>query len=341
MTWSPEADALTCEHCDHRLEVPRAEGTIVENPLGEAATAERGYGREVRVVHCRNCSANVTFEEQTTSSHCLFCGSPQVLAQSANRNALRPGSLIPLEVGRDAVREHFKKWTRGLWFRPNALKKVDRFDAAGLYVPYWTFDANVHSSWSADAGHYYWVTQTVPVMVNGKLQMRTQRVRKVRWVPAWGERDDSYDDLLVHASKGLTRDLAERLGSYDTTQLVPYRPEYLAGWHAEEYQIDLEEGWDTGQEKIEAAQRVLCAQDIPGDTYRNLRVQNHLSDVHWKHVLLPMWSVTYKFAGKTYPVLVHGQNGHVYGKAPLSWVKIGLLFVFVAVAIAIIALVAG
>jgi hypothetical protein len=59
-------------------------------------------------------------------------------------------------------------------------------------------------------------------------------------------------------------------------------------------------------------------------------VRNHVTDVRWKHVLLPIWSVAYRYGGKTYPVLVHGQTGRVVGRAPLSWAKILLLALVVA-----------
>jgi len=71
---------------------------------------------------------------------------------------------------------------------------------------------------------------------------------------------------------------------------------------------------------------------VPGDTHRNLRVSNQLEDVRWKHVLLPVWSLTYSFRGKNYAVLVHGQSGRVVGRAPLSWVKILLLVLAVGAA---------
>ena len=189
-----------------------------------------------------------------------------------------------------------------------------------MYVPFWTFDCNVHSDWSADAGYYYWVTRTV--MVNGK--PRTKRVRKIRWVPAWGSRDDVYDDLLILASRGLPQSLVDKLGGFNTEALVPYQPHYLAGWRAEEYQVDLEQGWNAGQERVEEIQRQRCSGDVPGDTQRHLRVKNLIRDVRWKHVLLPLWSLQYRFGGKTYAVLVNGQNGRIVGKAPYSWIKISL-----------------
>ena len=328
MSWDPKADALVCAYCEHRVVVPRSEGTLVERSLDEAGSAARGLGLDVRVRECRTCGARVAFGDRETSSNCVYCGSAHVLEQEANRNALRPESLVPLEVCSDRVRESFRDWLDGLWFRPNALKQTKRFEAVGVYVPFWTFDAAVHSDWSADSGTYYYVQEPTVVMVSGRPKLRTRRVRKIRWKPAWGDRDDSYDDLLVNASAGLRGDLVRKLGGFDTKQLVPYDAKYLAGWSAEEYSVDLEAAWGQGQSEIESLQRSRCAADVPGDTHRNLRVQNAIRDVRWKHVLLPLWSLQYDFRGKTYTVLVNGQTGQCAGDAPYSWIKI-LLFVAV------------
>ena len=176
----------------------------------------------------------------------------------------------------------------------------------------------------------------VSLTVNGKPVTRTRQVRKVRWVPAWGERDDRYDDLLVLASRGLPEALVEKLGGFDTSELVPYRPEYLAGWRAEEYQVDLAQGWERGRERICEIQRARCAGDVPGDTHRNLEVRNEIGEVTWKHVLLPLWSVQYRFRGKVYTVLVNGQTGRVVGEAPWSWVKLSLAALAVLVAGALV-----
>ena len=202
-------------------------------------------------------------------------------------------------------------------------------------MPFWTFDCRVHSDWSADAGHYYYVTVPKMVMVNGKARMQMVQERRVRWVPAFGQRDDAYDDWLVNGSH-LSAELIGELGRFDTAKLVPYRPEYLAGWTAEEYQVDLEQGWRLAQAAVVESQRDRCAGNVPGDTYRNLRVQNKIPGVRWKHVLLPVWSLQYSFQGKTYAVLVNGQTGKVAGKAPISWAKIAALVVGVIVAALIV-----
>ncbi|HEX9794932.1 MAG TPA: zinc ribbon domain-containing protein [Planctomycetota bacterium] len=340
--WDPEVDALRCDYCGESTPVPRAEGTVLERPLDEADLAERGFGLELKVAQCSECGARVAFEGVETAQHCVYCGSASVLAQTANRNAIRPESVVPLDVGARQVEVSFRQWAKGLWFRPNALKHAHTTKAVGVYVPFWTFDCRVHSDWSADAGHYYYVTVPYMVVVNGKPQMRMRQERRVRWVPAWGQRDDAYDDELVNASKGLPRALLARLGGFDTQQLVPYRPEYLAGWRAEEYQLDLHSGWEQGQAAVEDSQRARCSGDVPGDTQRNLRVHNLVADVRWKHVLLPVWSLQYPLGGKIYTVLVNGQSGRIAGEAPYSWNKIlGLVLAVAVVALLVVAMTMG
>ena len=339
MVWDPDADAQVCDHCDFKRPVPPSNATIVERPLEDAKTAARGFGTDARVAQCGSCGARVTFDGSETSTDCVFCGSAAVLAQEERRNPLRPESLIPLDVGRETVRKQFRKWTAGMWFRPNALKNIDQFQARGVYVPCWTFDANVRSDWSADSGTYYYVTVMVPVMMNGRMSILPQQVRHVSWTAVNGQRDDVFDDMLVPASGFVRGDLLRKLGAFDNKALVPYQPDYLAGWHAEEYQVDLADGWKIAQTQIEAQQNSRCSGDVPGDTQRDLRVANTVRDVRWKHILLPVWTLTYRCNGKPYTVLIHGQTGNVEGDAPISWAKVlGLIFgviLFFAIVVAV------
>lgn len=340
LRWAPEARALACDHCGARREVLVRDILVVERPLEARSiqAASTGFGLELRVLECETCGARTALEGTATSDRCPFCGSARVLDQGAHRNRVRPESLVPLEVGRDRVEAEFQKWVRSRWFRPNALRRQKSFQAAGVYVPAWTFDARAHSRWTAQSGTYYWETEHVTVVVGGKPRREARQVRKVRWQPAAGQRLDDFDDVPVLASKGIDAELGERLGRFDPVGFVPYRPEYLAGWRAEEYQVDLEEAWRRGRESMEATQRARCAGDVPGDTHRALRVETRLSDVRWKHVLLPIWSLTYEFRGKPYAVLVHGQSGRIVGRAPISWVKVLLALLAAAAIVAAVAL---
>ena len=62
--------------------------------------------------------------------------------------------------------------------------------------------------------------------------------------------------------------------------------------------------------------------DIGGDRQRVHSVNTKVSDVTFKHVLLPVWMAAYKFRGETYRVVINGRSGRVSGQRPWSFWKI-------------------
>jgi DNA-directed RNA polymerase subunit RPC12/RpoP len=320
----------------------QAPGAIREIPIEEGMRlATRGLGVQVQTINCKECGATVNVGQGERTTECAFCGSKQVLSQATNEQAIRPESLLPFRIPKDEANKRFGTWIGALWFRPSDLKKLAKVqEIGGVYVPFWTFDAQVTSHWSADRGYYYYETEHYTETVNGQTQHRTRQVQRTRWEPASGVRHDGFDDVLVCAGRALPQDLVDKLSTFDTKQLVPYRPEFLAGWRAEAYALDLMPAWGTGQQKIAAIQEGRCAGDIGGDTHRMLNVSNAFAGVTFKHTLLPVWIAAYRYNGKPYRFLVNGQTGEVVGVAPWSVWKITLLVLFLLAALgAIIAIV--
>ena len=77
--------------------------------------------------------------------------------------------------------------------------------------------------------------------------------------------------------------------------------------------------------------------DIGGDDQRIGQVNTQVSDVTFKHVLLPVWLAAYKYRGNTYRFVVNGRTGRVQGERPYSTWKIA----FAVLAGAILAVIAG
>ena len=339
MHWDAGASAMKCQFCARTVQPAEQEGSrsVVEYDLehGLAMASQRGYGVMVRTSVCKECGATVSFGEQTTSTRCDFCDSPQVMQQEGARNLIRPESVVPFQVDRGVATGKFEHWLRRLWFRPYDLKhKASVDEMNGVYIPYWTFDADVASRWTAQSGTYYYETEHYTDRdASGNTVSKTRQVRKVRWHWTSGRRQDHYDDLLVCASCGLPRDMAAKLRTFDTAALRPWEASYLAGWKAEEYAVDLNQGWKEAVDSMEASQRQRCSGDVPGDTQRFLSVDNQFSSERFKHVLLPLWIASYRYREKIYRFLVNGQTGEVTGKAPLSWFKILLLAALVTAAI--------
>ncbi|HEX6764281.1 MAG TPA: hypothetical protein VF103_02360 [Polyangiaceae bacterium] len=325
--YDPAIQAMRCPYCGSVQASGAAGAPIREIPLEEGfARAARGMGLPVTTTQCTRCGAVTHAASLEATAWCAFCNAPVVLYPT-DPNLIRPESLVPFLMNRAAANQLFTTWLHGLWFRPNALKRLASAHMLdGMYVPFWTFDAGVHSTWTARAGHYYYTTEHYTERVEGKTVQRTRQVRHTRWEPAAGARDDRYDDVLLCASRGLSGPLLGKVGPFDTRQLVPYDPSFLAGFRAEGYSIDLWTGWAQAYGIITASQRQRCAKDVPGDTYDDLAVRDDLAAISFKHVLLPIWIGAFWHTGQPYQFMVNGQTGEVVGKAPLSVEKI-ILFV--------------
>lgn len=333
--------AMKCPYCrsEQAIDIGSSHG-VREIPIEEGyRLALRGLGAPVTAIGCSECGATINVGEVERTAQCAFCGSHKVLPRAADPNLIRPESLVPFLVDQAAASQRFASWIRGLWFRPNDLKKLARVEQmGGVYIPFWTFDTLAQSRWTADAGYYYYETEHYTVVVNGRTETRTRQIRHTRWVPASGNRTDHYDDELVCASRGLPGDLVRRISSFDTKTLIPYSPQFLAGWRAESYAIDLSDAWMQAEAAILATQEGRCADDIPGDTFRFLNVDSRLSRTTFKHVLLPIWIAAYRYRGKVYRFLVNGQTGEIAGKAPWSVWKIVSFVAFLVLAIALLAM---
>ncbi|MFN8094800.1 MAG: zinc ribbon domain-containing protein [Vicinamibacteria bacterium] len=331
--WNPAKDALVCPYCGATspatLQQRGADTVIVEHDLAAALRGlgddRRGWPAEKTQVRCQSCQAISVLDAAKVGARCEFCGSASLVPYEQVKDAFRPESLLPLKIAEPQAREAMRRWYQGLWFAPNRFGVKAATDTVkGVYVPYWTFDAQASADWTADSGTYYWVEQ------GGKKE------RRVRWTPAAGHVDHFFDDDLVCASRGVDASLLRGIEPFPTDQLVPYDPGYLAGWVVERYQIDLVAAAQRSRQQMEAAVRAMCAQQVPGDTQRNLSVRAAYRDQTFKHILAPVWLVAYTYRGKAYQVVVNGVTGRIAGRRPWSWIKISLAVLAVIVVLVIL-----
>ncbi|HEY1328946.1 MAG TPA: zinc ribbon domain-containing protein [Casimicrobiaceae bacterium] len=336
--WVPAKQKLVCPFCG--TESPAkidVSGTIVEHDLAAALRAlpddARGWRADVRQVRCQSCNAISVLDPARQAQTCPFCGSAQLAPYAETKPAFRPESVLPLRVDETAARDGMRKWYGRLWLAPSALKRRALTDTVeGAYLPYWTFDAKVDARWAAEAGHYYYTTETY--VQNG--QTRTRQVQHVRWEPAAGQLSHFFDDDLVCASVGVRADLVRGVEPFPTDALKPYDAAYVAGWVVERYQIDLVGAAQRARADMEAQLRMLCAQQVPGDTYRNLQIDAHWSGQTFKHILAPVWLLTYHYGTRGFQCVMNGVTGAIRGEYPKSPWKIALLALAVIVVVIVL-----
>jgi len=337
--WNPKKQALVCPFCgtESPVQIDKS-GEVVEHDLVAALRglpdSSRGWQADKISVKCQSCQAISVVDTSKQAQNCPFCGSAQLVPYEQTKDAFRPESLLAFKITETQARDTIRSWYGRVWFAPNALKKQALTDTVkGVYLPYWTFDANVAARWRAEAGHYYYTTETYQDN-NGRTQ--TRQVQHVRWEPAAGELEHFFNDELVCASVGVKPALLRGIEPFPTTnQLVPYSAGYVTGWTVERYQIDLVAAAQNSRTQMENELRQLCAAQIPGDTYRNLQIESRWSGQTFKHILVPVWLLSYHYGTRAFQVVINGFTGRINGEYPKSWIKIALAVVAALVVVMI------
>lgn len=321
LRYAPGQKRLTCQYCGHEQAIPYTEEdrAAALEPLDlEAALANRlppGTIEETRVLNCDTCGAQVEFDPAEHARQCPFCASP-VVADTGTHRHIKPQAVLPFRLSERDAHESMNRWLKGLWFAPNGLQEYARSDRKldGLYVPYWSFDAATESKYVGERGDAYYETRTV----NGK----SERVRKIRWRAARGHVSRQFNDVLAMAAQSLPPSYTRNLEPWMLGELSPYQPDFLAGFRAEGYTIDLPEGHREAVARMDEVIRQDIRRDIGGDEQRIHSVDTERDDEKVKHLLLPIWLAAYRYRGKSYRFVVNGQSGKVQGERPWSAWKI-------------------
>jgi DNA-directed RNA polymerase subunit RPC12/RpoP len=349
--FDPRSRSLKCPYCGY-------ESTIAE-PGGDAEVHERDFNEYLRKlesgkgdaiagrstqVRCTGCGAMVLLEDKVVTDKCPFCSTHLENKPESVEGMLPPESLIPFGVDLRGARDSFDKWLKGLWFAPNLLKKVaDLGQLAGVYIPYWTYDAMTYTHYHGMRGDDYIDTETYTERdAQGNNVTKTRTVTRTNWYPVSGQVQHFFDDVLVCGSKSVPDKLVQGMEPWGLTDLEPFKAEFLAGLKTERYALGLEEGLGVAKQLMEPTIAQLIRQDIGGNHQIISGQQTQYMAITFKHCLLPVWVANYRYQEKLFHILVNGRSGKVSGERPYSFWKIAGLVAAILIVIGIIvALVSG
>lgn len=341
LRFAPGQTDLVCPNCGNAQHIERATPRALSRALGELDYLRglqddlpQSAMQDIRTSTCPNCGAQVEFDGAVHAMDCPFCASPVVADTGAHRQ-IKPQALVPFQLTEAQAHGALTAWLGSLWFAPTSLLEYTRKGRAmnGIYVPFWTFDADTQSRYRGQRGDYYYETRTVTVRVNGRSEQRQEQVRHTRWSPASGAVARPFNDVIIMASASLPQKLGDALTPWDLGALEPYAPDYIAGFRAEGYTISLSDGHDMGRAKIDAQIRQDIARDIGGDEQRIDTVSTDYGTETFKHILLPIWTAAYKYNGRSFRFLVNGQTAEVQGERPYSAWKIAFAVIGVAIVV--------
>ncbi len=332
MDYDPASGNLKCPYCDYEETIKQAEDIpkqAEELDFSQAEhTANKDWGVETKTVLCKACGAESIYDALQTSGICPFCGSNQVM-DANDSDTIAPGGVVPFKVSDKQASEYFHKWIQRKWFCPKLAKESARPTSfKGIYLPYWTFDADTFSSYNGEYG-----IDKTKRKANGEVYTQTN------WYKTSGTYSEFIDDELIFASKNHDPSILRGLEPFDTADNKSYKPEYIAGFVAERYSLGLDDAWKKAtssiKDKLKRHISRKIEQEHNADHTRNVIVSTHFSNITYKYLLLPIWVSNFKYNGTVYQFMVNGQTGKVSGKTPISIPKVILTVVGILILLAI------
>lgn len=327
--YSAEKKKIVCPFCGHQEEPDNSNDRVQEQSLHEALQRASRYSPEEvgrKVYSCESCGSKLMIEPKTVRIVCGFCGSNKVNEEAFEHTFIQPLGIIPFYIPRQEAADLYAAWIKTGWFRPNKLKRLAKLENLhGVYLPFWTYDAQTESDWQGEAGYYYYENEQV--YVNGKWETRS--VQKIRWVWRSGHLSHFFDDVLIVASHGYPNGKVQAVYPYRLQEVINFDPRLLIGWETEVYDVEVDAGYDIADRVMDGRLQGMCRAQLGGDTYRNLSVDTVKSQQTFKHLILPVWICSYMYNNKVYQFAVNGQTGKIAGEKPLSFWKIFFFVLFI------------
>jgi len=339
MAWDPAAGEMACGHCGNRQAVTPAGTDVREHAFAELARLPaKPVAKLGTAFVCPDCSAQT--ESDLLSANCQFCGTPLV-ADPAAVERVAPEAVVPFGISKQQASSALKKWTSSRRFAPGSLKKVSGAETfAGTYLPFWTYDSNTVSDYTGQRGEHYWVTETYTTEVNGQQVTQTRQVQRTRWYPAGGRVSRFFNDVLIPGTTKVETNLIGKLEPWELQKAAPFQQNYLAGFQTVRYDIEPEQGLESAKAQMAPVIEEDCRADIGGDEQRVQTVNTAYEHLTYKLMFLPVWFLSYRYAGKLFQVMVNAHTGEVVGHRPYSAIKIALtvlaaLIVIVGIVVAV------
>lgn len=268
----------------------------------------------VDILRCSGCGAAMTYQVEKRAAACAFCGSVLEVEHPADPIEEAEDGL-PFTVDGAGARQAFAAWLGSLgWFRPGDLRTDARLETIQpLRWVAWIFDANAEVSWAADTD---------------------ADTRRSDWAPHAGVTELVYDDVVVPATRGLTREeVAHLLPSYDTASTSD-TADLVDDATIERFDVPRSTARVRLVEAVDRlARRRLEERHLPGRRSRNLHISTVLRGLEARRVTFPAWVLAYRYKDRLYRTVLSGQDAScLKGEAPYSAARIAAVVTAAAVA---------
>ena len=291
-----------------------------------------------QLLECQTCGAQLEVARYHRSVSCAYCASPSVLERPPTPDRPNPTFALGFKITRDSALTHARRWIRRSLLAPGAFRRAAVEATQGVYVPAYLYTAAAYSWYRAEIGEEYYEDETYETRNDeGEKVTETRQVKRHEWRSLSGDHAVYINDHVVTASRGLQNHELQGIAPFDLRSLQRFTPALISGWIAEDPSIGKHRSLEMARAHARTRLREQLSDFMPGDCHRLIRHHSEFHDEHMELALLPVWVLPVAYAADKPAVrlLVNGQTGQVFGRSPISIVKV-IALAALAIAIALL-----
>ena len=213
-------------------------------------------------------------------------------------------------------------WLGSRLFADTRLRRARIDDIRGVYVPAYLYSTVARTDYTATIGETYTETETYETMdTEGKGKKETREVTRTEYRPLSGRHVGYVTDVVVSASAGLPDAELTRIEPFDMRQLRRYSPALISGWITEEFSRTSDDCMRLSRAAAVDEVGLRLRKFMPGNSHSDLAWRTTVDWESLDPILVPVWVLALKYRDDKplLRVLINGQTGQVFGKAPRSW----------------------
>ena len=302
MAFDPASGKLKCPFCGSDF-IPEEYDRQKAANSGAPGTEWSLNADDMQVFTCNNCGGEVIGDENTGALTCPYCDEPLVLNERFT-GSLKPEFVLPFKIDKSRAKSAYGEYIAGKKLLPNIFKNDKHIsDIKGVYVPFWLYDATVNASAEFD----------------GTKETDQGDSTKIDHFKVTRSGTMSFKHIPVDASTRMEDDLMDSIEPFDSKDLKPFTPAYLAGFMADKYDVSKEDCKKRADIRIQNSAVDVLKESAREQDYKYLKtVSSNVTQtsISSHYALYPVWILSTKWDGKIYRFAMNGQTGKFIGNLP-------------------------
>ena len=299
LTYDPSTGKLHCSLCQKYETISCGTHDDVKVKgiaYKEILNSNRGTpGDKCKLLSCDNCGAELIYNSVQVSGSCPFCGSTNIVSVARTGSIMSPNGIIPFSIDKNGAKAAFYKHLKSILFTSDT-EQYALENLVPVYLPYFSFDSDIVSDYLIEIGY-------------------RDSDGDIRYKACSGTYKGSFSDVTVFASSKIQNGQINRITGFHPSSVLPFHPDYLAGYYAERCSMTLNHAYEIARqnitEKLNTAIPKYALREFKGVKYKNCFFETEYGNTYYKYILAPFYLASVNYKGKKYDVAINGNTGKV------------------------------